>query len=44
MITVVYEVETILNSLAKSQKMAKWPSYYLLVSQGGDSGLEIADL
>jgi hypothetical protein len=33
-----YEVGIIFNSLAKSQKMAKWPSYYLLVSQRGDCG------
>jgi len=32
-ITMIYEVKTIFNSLAKSQKMAKWPSYYLLISQ-----------
>jgi hypothetical protein len=33
-----YEVGIIFNSLAKSQKMAKWLSYYLLVSQRGDCG------
>ena len=39
MITIGYEVKVFLNSLAKSQKMAKWPRCFLLVSKLGDWGL-----
>jgi hypothetical protein len=37
--TAFYKVKNVLSPLVKWQKMAKWPSDYLLVGQRGDCGL-----